>query len=127
MAVKLSLLIVTAGIAAVLDGCASRSPPAPVAERQTASILASSTPSAGATVRQSVDTIKLRFDPPARLDEIKVTGPAGEMPVMVHSVGEVRDYSIPLSGLDPGAYTVVWRATAQGHEYRGAFTFAVRE
>jgi methionine-rich copper-binding protein CopC len=49
------------------------------------------------------------------------------MPMMVHSVGEVRDYSIPLSGLAAGPYTVDWRATAHGREYRGRFSFTVIE
>lgn len=48
------------------------------------------------------------------------------MPIMVHAVGEVADYSIPLSGLGPGGYTVNWRATAQGRAYTGSLTFTVR-
>jgi len=32
---------------------------------------------------------KLRFDLPARLIELTVTGTEGAMPMMVHSVGEV--------------------------------------
>jgi len=68
----------------------------------------------------------LQFNPPARLDEVTVSGAAGTMPMMVHSVGEVRDYSIPLSGLSAGVYIVHWQATAAGHEYRGQFSFAVR-
>lgn len=48
------------------------------------------------------------------------------MPMMVHAAGELSYYSVPLSGLGPGAYTVSWRATAHGREYRGAFGFIVK-
>lgn len=48
------------------------------------------------------------------------------MPAMVHAVGEESDYSIPISDLGPGAYTVNWRATAKEREYRGSFVFTVR-
>ena len=88
--------------------------------------MASSTPEAGSTVREPIDSLELRFNPPARLMEVTVAGPAGAMPMMVHSVGEVGDYSLPLTGLEPGSYSVNWSATAQGREYRGSFGFTVR-
>ena len=68
----------------------------------------------------------LHFNPPARLDEVTVTGPGGTMPMMITPVGEVQHYALPLSGLGPGAYTAAWRATAQGREHRGSFGFTVR-
>lgn len=46
--------------------------------------------------------------------------------MMVHSVGEVADYSIPLPGLGPGSYTVNWRATAQAKAYQGSVPFTVK-
>jgi len=55
-----------------------------------------------------------------------VSGPGGVMPTMVHAVGEASDYSIPLSDLGPGTYSVSWRATAHGREFRGSFSFTVR-
>lgn len=48
------------------------------------------------------------------------------MPTMVHAAGEVSEYSIPLPGLEPGHYTVNWRATSRGREYRGSFAFTVK-
>ena len=45
---------------------------------------------------------------------------------MVHSMGEVADYSIPLSGLEAGTYTVSWKATAQAKAYRGSFAFTAK-
>lgn len=119
----------TVAIAAVLlalggtAGCAAQ-PPEPQASANPASILASSSPAAGSTVR-APESLALRFHPPARLDEVKVTGPGGTMPMMVHSVGEVADYDLPVPGLAPGAYSVEWQATAGGNKYNGRFSFTV--
>jgi methionine-rich copper-binding protein CopC len=111
----------------VLCGCAAR--PAdnstPV-QQPAASILIRSTPAAGSTVAGPVDELKLRFNPPARLGEVTVNGPDGLMPTMVHAVGEVADYSIPLPGLSAGSYTVNWKATAQSRDYTGTFRFSVK-
>jgi len=90
-----------------------------------ASILASSTPAAGATVAAPVNELVLHFAPPARLLEVTVAGPDGTMPMMVSAVGEVDHYALPLSGLGPGRYTVAWRASRSGAEHRGSFGFAV--
>ncbi len=49
------------------------------------------------------------------------------MPMMIHAVGEVADYSIPLAGLDAGTYTLVWRATSAGRSHSGSFVFSVRD
>jgi methionine-rich copper-binding protein CopC len=89
------------------------------------SILAWSTPAAGSTVTDPVNELVMHFSPPARLDEVTVTGPEGAMPMMVTAVGEVEHYSLPLSGVAPGSYTVEWRATARGVEHRGSFGFEV--
>ena len=113
---------------ALLCGCAVQhsATPSPVAPQAEQSILISSNPAAGSTKRSPIEALQLHFDPPARLDEVTIGGPDGVMPTMVHAVGEVSDYSIPLSGLGPGGYTVNWRATAHGHEHRGSFSFTVR-
>ena len=112
---------------ALLCGCAVQHSTAPsrVAPQVQGSILTSSDPAANSTVRAPVDALRLHFNPPARLHELSVGGPDGAMPTMVHAVGEVSDYSIPLPDLGPGAYTVNWRATAGGGDYRGSFTFTV--
>jgi len=46
--------------------------------------------------------------------------------MMIHSVGETADYSIPLPELGPGSYTVKWRATTQGKAYQGSVPFTVK-
>lgn len=126
---KMPTAIVLGG--ALLGGCAAQpaasnaTPPRQQQDQQT-SILAGSTPAAGSTVAAPVNELKLRFDPPARLDEVTVTGPDGTMPMMVHAVGETADYSLPLSGLGPGGYTVNWKATSGGRAYQGSFAFTVR-
>lgn len=48
------------------------------------------------------------------------------MPMMVHAVGEVRDYSIPLPGLGPGHYVVNWKARSNSQDYQGSFPFTAR-
>ncbi|MGI8611347.1 MAG: copper resistance CopC family protein [Sphingomicrobium sp.] len=110
---------------ALVGACAAARPAAPAATAQ--SILQSSTPADGSTVEGPVDFLEFRFSPPARLTELTVTGSDGlTMPMMVTAVGEVGSYSIPLSGLEAGAYTVNWRATAVGTSHRGSFGFTVR-
>lgn len=90
------------------------------------SILAWSRPAAGSTVSPPVDELVFHFSPPARLGEVTVTGPDGAMPMMVNAVSEVEHYSLPLSGLGQGRYTVGWRASARGVDHRGSFGFDVR-
>ena len=91
------------------------------------SLLARSSPPDGATVAGPVNALALHFARPARLGEVTVTGSDGTtMPMMVTAVGEVLDYSIPLSGLEAGSYTVRWKASALGTNYQGAFRFDVR-
>ena len=104
-------------------GCAAKPPQAPISA-SSSSILASSSPAAGSTV-QAPESLRLRFDPPARLDKVTITGPGGTMPMMVHSVGEVANYDLPLPGLEPGSYSVEWQATAGGGKNSGSFTFTV--
>ena len=110
---------------ALLNGCAAAPPAEPVAAVQ--SILHSSTPADGSTVAGPVTEIALRFSPPARLDEMTVSGSDGmTMPMMVTAAGEVPSYSIPVSDLETGAYTVQWRASAGGTPHQGTIRFTVR-
>ena len=88
------------------------------------SILVGSSPAAGSTV-EAPEELVLHFSPPARLEEVTVSGPSGTMPMMVHAVGENTHYSLPLPDLEPGAYAVDWRAMAQGREHRGRIPFMV--
>lgn len=90
------------------------------------SILAWSKPAAGSTVAAPVDELAFHFSPPARLGEVTVTGPDGAMPMMVTAVGEVEHYSLPVSGLGPGRYTVDWKASSRGVDHNGSFSFVVR-
>ena len=121
------------GLAAfsLLTGCAPQpdaaAAPGSTAEAATAgSILAWSKPAAGSTVAGPVNELVLHFSPPARLDEVTVTGPDGAMPMMVTAVGEVEHYALPLSADAAGTYGVSWRASAKGRGYQGSFGFTVR-
>ena len=125
MAAALKAMIVLMGTTPLLAGCAAH-PAAAAQAQQPGSILFSSSPAAGSTVREPVDSLELHFMPLARLDQVTIGGPDGTMPMMVHAVGEVAEYSLPLVGLGPGTYTVDWKATSQGREYRGQFDFRVR-
>ena len=100
--------------------------PPPAASATSQSILAWSTPAAGSIVSGPVNALVLHFSLPARLGEVTVTGPDGAMPMMVTAVGEVEHYSLPLSDLGPGRYTVDWRASAGDRDYRDSFGFTVR-
>jgi len=128
MAGRLFSMILMAG-GVLLGGCATRvSDEAPSAPAESASsILISSKPAAGSTVSAPIDELRLHFNPPARLDEVTVSTPDGQMPMMVHAVGETVDYSIPLPGLAAGTYAVSWRATSAGRSYSGTFGFSVRD
>ena len=112
----------------VLGGCTQPVPALPgVHAAEANSILARSSPANGASVAGPVRRIDLDFNPPARLVEVTVTGPAGMMPMMVSAVGEVAHYELPLSSdLGPGAYRVDWKASIAGAPYQGSFVFTVR-
>lgn len=114
--------------AVLLCGCTAQPPPVSgsASPQHPLSILASSTPAAGSVVNAPVNLLKLHFNPPARLDEVAIKGPDGLMPMMIHGVGEVPEYSVPVAGLGAGNYAVTWRATSAGREERGNFAFTVR-
>lgn len=88
--------------------------------------IVSSNPRSGATVDGPVDELRLRFSKPARLLEVTISGPEGDMPTMVDSVEETYEYSIPLPNLGTGKYEVRWRASAAGVESSGRLIFSVR-
>jgi methionine-rich copper-binding protein CopC len=88
--------------------------------------IVSSSPKSGATVDGPVDELRLRFSKPARLLEVTISGPDGDMPTMVDSAEETYVYSIPLPDLGTGKYEVRWRASAAGVESSGRLTFSVR-
>ena len=123
--IRTALLIAASLLCAL--GC-SRQPVSPAAAAVPAqnSILSGSNPAGGSTVQGPVDNLELHFKLPARLDEVTLRGPDGVMPTMVHAVGEVPDYSIPLPDLGPGSYTVNWRAFARAQEHRGSFEFTIK-
>ena len=123
-ALQVSLLAVAFALA---GGCAPPQAAAPAGSAGTEqSILARSNPAAGSTVQAPLNKLELWFNPPARLNEVTVTGPEGTMPMMVTAVGEVEYYSLPTSVTQPGEYTVAWRASAAGQQYRGSFGFMLR-
>lgn len=112
--------------ASALAACAAQPVTGPAPATTASSILQRSTPAAGAVVAAPVNTLILEFNPPALLNEVTVSGPDGTMPMMLSPVGEQPRYSLPLSGLGPGAYHVNWRASAGGQDYRGDFAFTVK-
>lgn len=110
----------------LLTACSEQLPTRPPSTRPAMSILTASDPAAGSTVPGPVNSLQLHFNPPARIDEVTITGPDGAMPMMIHSIGEVSDYSVPLPGLSPGSYAVAWKGFSGGSERRGSFSFSVR-
>ena len=89
-------------------------------------LLAGSTPANGSVVNGPVEALELRFSPAARLLEVVVTGPDGQIPMMVTAAGEQARYSLPLPSLQSGNYSVDWRATAAGRQDQGTFGFTVK-
>ena len=100
--------------------------PAAAAAATSTPLLASSVPTNGAILDRTPSGLELRFAPPARLVEVIVSGPGGDMPMMVTAAGEQPAYSLQLPPLPAGSYTVDWRATAGGRQDRGTFGFTVR-
>ena len=115
--------LIAAGLFA-LSGCA-QAPAAVAPSDSPEAILADTSPSAGSTIEGPIEELTFRFARPARLIELMVTGPDGVMPVMITPAGETTAYSIPVSSLATGAYTVDWRAASAGRDYRGSFSFKV--
>lgn len=114
---------------ALLPSCtAGRSEAAPDAPRSAhQSLLLSSIPADGSTVAAPVDELLLDFARPTRLLEVTVSSSDGmKMPIMVDAVGEVTHYSLPLNGLGAGRYTIDWRASSAGIDYRGNIHFDVK-
>lgn len=111
----------------MLQACSQSPTASPASAVQAKSILTSSTPSPGSTVAAPVDQLVLRFDPPARLNEVTVTAQDGtSTPMMVTAAGEVDRYTIPLPGLGSGRYTVAWKASVAGTAHQSSFDFVVR-
>ena len=88
--------------------------------------IVSSNPKSGTTVDGPVDELRLRFSKPARLLEVTISGPDGDMPTMVDSAEATFEYSIPLPDLGAGKYEARWRASVVGEESSGRLTFSVR-
>lgn len=121
---RLLMMFVAAGL---LPSCAQQTQSTQAENASAArSVLAGSVPTAGSSVKGPLNSLALRFNPPARLTELTVTGPDGTMPMMITAVGEVKDYSLPLPGLGAGNHTVTWKAIAAGQSYQGSFEFTVR-
>ena len=88
--------------------------------------LVRSVPADGATV-QAPQSLTLTFREPVRLAEVTLTGPSGEMPMMVTAAGEQTSYTLPLTDLEPGVHEVRWRALARdGTNLEGRLSFTVR-
>jgi methionine-rich copper-binding protein CopC len=97
---------------------------ASAAEAGSGAVLIRSIPANGATVR-APQSLSLTFSESVRLAEVTITGPSGEMPMMITAAGEQRSYAVPLPDLEPGRHEVRWRVLARGgvsHEGRLSFT-----
>jgi methionine-rich copper-binding protein CopC len=118
--------ITTTAMLVLTTGCSATPLPASGrAATSKSSPLLSSTPANGAIVEADLDNLILRFYRDVRLNEVVLVGPQGTMPMMVTAPMEQRIYSIPFSGLEPGAYQVIWRATAGSDPLSGELRFQV--
>lgn len=87
-------------------------------------------PADGASVEAAPERIVLRFDHPARVTSIALTGEGGSVPLASEQgTDAVTEYvAQPQDEIVPGAYEVEWRAlSADGHPMEGGFGFSVAE
>ena len=82
---------VLVGACASEPAAVSSGPPA-AAPAAGASIVEMSLPAEASTVENRVDAIMLHVNPPARLEEVTVSGPGGTTPMMIKPIGEIRRY-----------------------------------
>ena len=119
-------LITGIALSILLSGCDAK--PLPASSRaatNNSSPLVSSTPANGAIVKPDLEALVLRFEQAVRLNEVLLIGPGGMMPMMVTAPTEQKEFSIPLSGLEPGSHQVTWRATAGTEMLSGVLRFTV--
>jgi len=92
-----------------------------------ASLLENSIPPDGARLSASPENLVLNFRSPVRLQEVTVLGSDGQtVPMMITAAGSVRSFSIPMPDLEPGSYTVRWRATGDtGTSHEGSLGFVI--
>src|SRR5688572_23330844 len=88
-------------LAAVLAACApvTQNDSEAATETGSGAMLVRSVPADGASV-SAPQSLALTFRQPVRLVELIISGPAGEMPMMITAAGEQISYSIPLPDLE---------------------------
>jgi methionine-rich copper-binding protein CopC len=117
----LALLAVLAACAPVAGNRSANGDGADAAE-----LLLRSAPADGASM-STPQILSLTFEQPVRLAEVTISGPSGEMPMMITAAGLQTAYSIPLPDLEPGPQQVRWRALTQdGVSHEGRLSFTVR-
>lgn len=92
------------------------------------SMLSSSDPADGASLDAAPRTLSLTFKHPVLLKTVLVAGP-GEAKVAAtfrRPTSATSAYSIALSDLTSGEYTVNWTATGMGHSMQGSLRFSVQ-
>ena len=125
LALSLPIGIAAAGCAPVAQNADDPVNESAGSSAPTGPILVRSAPADGATVSAPTN-LSLTFREPVRLIELVVVGPSGEMPMMVTAAGAQAEYSLPLSGLEPGRHEVRWRAqTADAAPLEGRLSFTV--
>lgn len=91
------------------------------------SLLERSIPADGARLLASPENLVLNFRTPVRLQEVTVLGADGQsVPMMITAAGLSRSFSIPMPDLEPGSYTVRWRAADEtGGSHEGSLGFVL--
>ena len=86
--------------------------------------LRSTDPADGSTVTGPLTTVGLTFSGRVFLDEVTVTGPAGDSAAAGEATVEGASVTQPVTLADPGAYTVAYEVTSDdGHPLQGRLTF----
>jgi methionine-rich copper-binding protein CopC len=94
--------------------------------------LKTATPAVGSTVAQPPGQVVIDFtegvEPQFSTIAVQDAGGADVAAGGVHLVGGNTHLAVPLKPLKPGAYKVVWHATAvDTHKTEGSFTFTVAQ
>ena len=89
-----------------------------------------SMPEQDATVTESPQHLQVWFTqaPEPAVSQLSLEGPGGEVTLSKTTVGDEKSLvaAVP-STLEPGSYTVNWRAAGDdGHVVRGDFSFTIR-
>lgn len=92
--------------------------------------LEKATPGDGASLDHAPQALELEFTEGVILTAVTVSNDGEDVPLEGELNGKASEsFSVPLPGLEPGSYAVMWRALSEedGHPMKGSLSFTVAE